>query len=637
MMGYDRAHETILIFRCFNFFGPMYTQKMKISLNYTVLFVDSLNFVKRPPTLGCRTLQPPCADQSVPHYFPYTSLRVARQRGSTRRRPRTATHISIAYSRRLRRSSSTVSETRPPPALFIFLTLRIRSARAYAAAFVQGRSGLYCLFSLNISLPRNNSLSSSSTAFLCSYSRRSFIDMHTRHNRRAKRQDSALPIVSGLGGVATVSPTAVPTGGLIISEGVTAVSAASEALPTLAPDFTLTTGESSPTSSIQPSQTQASSQALANSSSLPTSSVVAACIGSFIGLTLLICVFIWWTRHSSTNQSRGSPRSPISEHRNARGEVDKQVTHSGVWNKLSSEHGHQEITEEDSDEKNFSMFKKRTMSMRTTRTAKALEEHGFDMPSITKYHPDLARQLAQPERPFTQRQQSGVTWGDNDTVGDDSFLSLRSVRIESGKMSPTFGVAKMTPPAVASQQHKWESAEVLTLEESAEIENPFADVAVERRKSTSNPFFSARDIPRRRSRSNSRGHSHSRNASRSKRSPSRSRVVSQGSQGSEADPFSDLPGSPETMRDLPAFKRILSHSHTESSTSNGGNPMTEHAMKSLIAALDLTQEEVEERLRVASMQPSIESQYSTLIQDLEDDIAKALASSNLLLGPSSRY
>ncbi|KAI0091328.1 hypothetical protein BDY19DRAFT_991893 [Irpex rosettiformis] len=460
-------------------------------------------------------------------------------------------------------------------------------------------------------------------------------------NRHFKRQaGTTLNVGSGdgLGGAVTITSgnTAAASADLILSTGAQAQPVPSNAIPTLAAGFTLTTSDAAaPTSTTDPTPTQASSQAISNSSSLSTGSVVAACVGAFVGLAVLVCIFIWWTRHNSTKRSGGIPRSPMSENRNARGEVDQQKTRSGLWNKLEDGGSggvyggrQEEMPTEDEDEKNFSMFKKkgRTMSMRTTRTAKALEEHGFDMPPITKYHPDLAQELAQPERPFAQRQESGVSW-DGETVGDDSFLSLRSVRIESGTMSPT-GIAKITPPAVA-HIHRWESAEVLTLEEASASavspsegapENPFADVSVERRKSGSNPFFAAGDVHRstsRRSRSNSRGHS--RNPSKTRRSPSRSRIMSQGSQ---IDPFADLPGSPETARELPSFAHPF-HAHTDSLLSSGGTPITsEHAMKSLIAALDLTQEEVEERLRVVSMQPTIDSRYSSVLSGMDDDISR---------------
>lgn len=418
-----------------------------------------------------------------------------------------------------------------------------------------------------------------------------------------------------------------------------------ESIPPLASDLPLAPPvQTEPSSSSQAESTPtasqtASSQALSNSSSLSTSAVVAACVGAFIGLAILICLFIWWTRHSSTKaKRRAAPRTPVSDHRNARSEQDQQKTRSGMWNKLDEEGHPREMSEAESDEKNFSMFKKRTMSMRTTRTAKALEEHGFDMPPITQYHPDLAKQLAleQPERPFVARQESGVSW-DGDTVGDDSFLSLRSVRIESGAMSPTFGVAKMTPPAMPSQLHKWESAEVLTLDESAysgTAENPFSDVADERRKSASNPFFSAGDVHRsssRRSRSNSRGHSHSRNTSKSRRSVSRSQVASQISSAS-VDPFADE-ADPSTA--MPTFTRTLAHAHTDSNTSSALG--SERAMKSLIAALDLSQEEVEERLRVVSMQPSVDSRYSSIFRELEEEIALTKAFPNTPSGPSIHH
>ena len=65
------------------------------------------------------------------------------------------------------------------------------------------------------------------------------------------------------------------------------------------------------------------------------------------------------------------------------------------------------------------------------------------------------------------------------------------------------------------------------------------------------------------------------------------------------NPFADT----EEVVAVPAFK---AHMQTDSfgSSSSGNTVPSEHAMKSLIAALDLTKEEVEERLRVASMQPS---------------------------------
>lgn len=271
------------------------------------------------------------------------------------------------------------------------------------------------------------------------------------------------------------------------------------------------------------------------------------------------------------------------------------------------------------DEKIFPMFKK-TNSVRTTRTAKALEEHGFDLPpfEFSKYHPSLAEELSleEPTKPFTQRGESGISW-DGETVMDDSFLSLRSVRMDSGTMSPTPNIAKITPPAVA-EVHRWESAEVVTVDgDSRHNQNPFHDEAEERPRTATNPFFNASEMhrPRNRSRSNSRTSRHSRTASHTSRT-SRSNSMAQSQ-------FTIEP--PESLPQL-ALPQFKTHAPNDSiaSGSSGGLFPSEHAMRSLIAALELSQEEVEARLRVASMQPSTPgSRYSVSSSHIidEDDIS----------------
>ena len=58
--------------------------------------------------------------------------------------------------------------------------------------------------------------------------------------------------------------------------------------------------------------------------------------------------------------------------------------------------------------------------------------------------------------------------------------------------------------------------------------------------------------------------------------------------------------------------RFISHNAQESSSS-GGSLGNEKSLQSLIAALDLPQEVIEERLRIASMHPSEASRYSTIL------------------------
>ncbi|EKM58256.1 uncharacterized protein PHACADRAFT_252446 [Phanerochaete carnosa HHB-10118-sp] len=433
------------------------------------------------------------------------------------------------------------------------------------------------------------------------------------------RHDKRQTLGSGTSTVGEASPT---DSQLIISTGVLpdatlAIPLVSGFTPTISSIATSTAASSS---SASPAATS-NSAALKGSSSVSLSTVIAACVGAFAGMALLVSIFIWWSRHPST-KSRNLPRSPVAENRNARGREEQERTRTT-----------QQMTQQEADEKNFSMFKKRSPSTRTTRTAKVLEEHGFDMPSIpteiSKYRPGLAKELAledaleEPERPYAARQDSGVSW-DGETLGDDSFLSLRSVRIESGSMSPTIGMAKMTPPAMPSQLHYWESAEVVTIGDSpaagssSESANPFADANEDKRRSHSNPFFNAGELHRassRRSRSNSRGQSQSRRASRS---TVRVRVASE--VGSAIDPFADITDPPpaislpdSTLPNSPAHRHNMSLASDEAEQAMEAS---DRAMQSLIAALDLTKGSGDTRLRIqsthsiVSLQPSPSSAYS---------------------------
>ncbi|KAK7690922.1 hypothetical protein QCA50_006025 [Cerrena zonata] len=440
-----------------------------------------------------------------------------------------------------------------------------------------------------------------------------------QHNRIVARQaPTVIPTFSGVtgGGVALSETEAAGT--LVLATDVPTGTAAVSA-PPLAGDgaITLTSFQASSTSSSEVASQTATAQS-ASRSEPSIGTVVAACIGAFVGAGVIIFVLYWWIKRPAGQKSRA---------RNAPG---ADQGHERNWNRLDEDGGGEDTWENkhksqaEEDEKNFGGMFKKTNSMRTTRTARALEEHGFDLPPLefSKYRPGLAEELAQPEKPFVHRQDSGISW-DGETVGDDSFLSLRSV---SGAISPT-GVAKPTPPAMTSVIHRWESAEVLTVEEpqaahTVDTKNPFSDYAAveDRRKSGANPFFGAQEIGRStsrgaRSRSNSTAAAtgrHSRSASRVSRISTVTRARTMSSAGastsdtqtrvaSAADPFSD-----EAAAGIP--KLLKGHAQSDSTSSNPlGN---EHAMKSLIAALNLTQEEVEERLRVASFHPSISTRYS---------------------------
>ncbi|KAH8099946.1 hypothetical protein BXZ70DRAFT_1024635 [Cristinia sonorae] len=439
-----------------------------------------------------------------------------------------------------------------------------------------------------------------------------------RHPKHFKRQGgpdpTAIPTLASVSGVITVGTDA--NGPLTFDNNAPTLPPGRQPLAsnTLTIIGSTVTPGSLPEPTTSDTAEPGAEAASATKSQIPIGTVVAACVGAFIGAVIIVSAFLWWMKRSSPSRSRSA---------NARSKQEQRRDRGRSWNKLGEDEdrwdgggvargGHAKVemteTQRAADEKNFGMFKK-TNSMRTTRTARALEEHGIDLPpfEFSQYHPTLAEELSleHPEKPFAARQNSVGSW-DRDTVGDDSFLSLRSVRVDSGTMSPT--LAKVTPMATANGLtiHKWESAEVIHMEaDTSSSSNPFADVDEERSTGGSNPFFGARDIPRgRRSRSNSRGSRHSRNTSRASRA---SRPASRVRPDSETNPFGDA-GFPAG---IPPFKP--QHIPSDSVTSTGSNPYaTEQAMKNLIAALNLSPEEVQERLRVASMQPSIGSRYSSI-------------------------
>ncbi|KAH9949983.1 hypothetical protein B0H21DRAFT_46106 [Amylocystis lapponica] len=467
--------------------------------------------------------------------------------------------------------------------------------------------------------------------------------MHIARHPRKRQTDSsltALPEVSlaGVSGIVTQTALAATETALALDTSV-GVGASYSAPPIIGNGNTptVTAVQSSPStfsSSASPSSTASSSSS--SGSSIPLGTVIGACVGAFAGLGLLLCLFLWCGKRPDEPKPRGGARRTSAYMRNAQGGQEQQRARSENWRKLDGDQEDkwdgmpspgQDTSE--MEEKNFSMFKK-SPSIYSKRTIPSDDDHGILPPfEFSKYHPHLAEELslAPPSRPFTGRQDSGVSW-DGETVGDDSFLSLRSVRVESGTMSPTMINVKTTPAAMSTPFHKWESAEVLTMEEqdmagAAEVQNPFAD-AQDQRRSVSNPFFNAQDMHRRtpRSRSNS-------NSTTGRYSRSQSMVRSRSNSYANAtmsqrfsNPFADIQDLPVTHVTPPEPAMTYGHGHNGSVASgHSGNLFGQHAMRSLIAALDLSQEEVEERLRVVSMQGSILSDISSMsgVSGMDDD------------------
>ncbi|PPQ69166.1 hypothetical protein CVT26_003540 [Gymnopilus dilepis] len=370
-----------------------------------------------------------------------------------------------------------------------------------------------------------------------------------------------------------------------------------------------------PTPSPSP-DASAAPTAVAAASTIPLSTVVGSCVGAFIGATALIVLGLWfYRRYSRSLKQRSRARGPLHS-RNVRGDEQRRRSRLEPWNKLDDEGDNKyQMTEtKEVDQvapmEKLTMFKK-TPSVRTAYTHKSTDVSAFHYPeSYAEFDPKLAQTLnagkpAMPEpKPFLAQVDMGgdMSW-DTDTIGKGSFFSANS-QISS----PTTRMAIPTPPPVEPTAHRWESAEVVQYSDAtsaAESTDPFnRDSESEHRKSVHNPFFNAQDYQPR-SRSNS--------VTKSAKAKGKERMrYSQASQAT--DPFDD-PNGEMNLPPRPVF------AHHVASASSSSTESKEKALQSLIAALDMPEDQVRDRLRIASMQPSIISQASSALA-YEEDMSK---------------
>lgn len=425
--------------------------------------------------------------------------------------------------------------------------------------------------------------------------------MHLRHAKRQTTNITDVPTAVGISGSKTAgnpSETQLVVGtntGLSITDGpdfapgsvsIFIDTSVTILTPVLHSRTSLVV-TSTRTSTSSPSQSPSESPAVSGSESvIPLSTVIGVCIGAFVGAGLLICLSVWFYRRSSRPPPRARQKQPLAQ---ARG-----VDPSAPWTRFDEGEDKWEGRDEMAEKKGARSV---ALPPGNQRTGDGGSEHGTarQLPPFSNYHPGLAEQMSldPPGSVGVDRPQKSL---DGSTAG--TFLTLGTVHIESGKMSPTFNVAKMTPPATASKLHRWESAEVIDPDANVqEVEvhpDPFSELSTPTtysttetfgdRRSLHNPFF------------NAHLGSHSRHPSVARKSPTIS--VS-------SDPFNR---DEDTMA-MPQPKFI---SHTvHDSSSSGGSIGNERSMQSLIAALELPQEVIEQRLRVASMDPSEGSRYST--------------------------
>ena len=453
---------------------------------------------------------------------------------------------------------------------------------------------------------------------------------HATLRRHALRQVTNVPIpptVSGLTNTAITQTATAPDSATALS-----FDSASHYNPSTAPQLATATPviTASQLSTTTPSTVPSSTPSVVSdaSSSIPMSTVIGSCVGALIGAVALILLGVWfYRRYSKSLKERSRPRGPIILTRNIRGDEARRRSRAEPWSKLQEGddkwEGMYQTRELDHVDavapmEKLTMFQK-SPSVRTAYTHKSDEPVAFDPHEFAQYHPNLAQELASDKvtgipmpRPFLGRVDPGnpISW-DSDTLGNGSLtsvMSLRSNRMEGGAMSPSLSMAIPTPAATSSEPHRWQSAEVVDLAgQSADFfddDDPFGG-STQRRKSTNNPFFRAQEASIKSPPRNLYG--------------STANAVAKPNSGKERlandNPFSDDHGL--------SLPRPFVQQHT-TKDSVGSVSSTDRALQNLIAALEIPEEEVQERLRVASMQPSLISNTSVYTSGgEEEDVTQA--------------
>ena len=404
---------------------------------------------------------------------------------------------------------------------------------------------------------------------------------HPRRQRLKNRQ--AIPNVPNVSGINPSSALVLATsnaasaGSLVLDTAATA-SATGNSVPIAGSSSVVLTstvvGTTSPTGT-PPNASSSTASAVGATGTLSVKTVVASCVAALAGAVLLIIIGLALYRR----YIRSLKNSSLSKGRNAAREAERRRSHVEPWNRMGDEK-----SGTDSEAPMDKMFKK-SPSVRTAYTHKSEEHMTLEMPqSFAQYYPSLASKSSKAvtvHRPFLGRADSGptISW-DADMVAD-----VASQQFSTSPADNTASIAIPTPVATRTL-HRWQSAEVVNpdAEERASNSNPF-ETEAERRKS-SNPFFKGTDYAHMRSRSNSMASLKSKE--RSSKAPS--------------------VASDATFVPKPPFTYQAPSSSREEALNNS------RAIESLIRALDVTEEEIQDRLRVVSMQPSVltmESMYTT--------------------------
>lgn len=435
--------------------------------------------------------------------------------------------------------------------------------------------------------------------------------------------DASLALTINTAGVATA------TDGLHLDNGATTTAISAPPLaPTLNSTPVVTTSAAptpTPTDST-PVDANAAPVSATSTKPIALSTVIGSCVGAFLGAAALILLGLWFYRRYSQSLNKRRPRRG-PQTRNGSGNDHRRRSHLEPWNKL--EEGNNDNN--DGDDKwegmyqtketketaevapmeKLTMFKK-TPSVRTAYTHRSTDVGAFDFPaSYADFDPKLAETLTASQTNLALAQKPTVVssspTADNTAAATNSLVSVNTLAANNASRD----MAIPTPPPTVSQLHRWESA-VVVQPQTAETHNDSATLSPPQ-----NPFFDLKDNDTDTNADENDGGAYARG-----RSPAMPDYKSPKARGKERmrysdeqDPFDDLNSQ---MPPKPAF--VQQHSTTASTSSTESK---EKALQSLMAALELPEDEVRNRLRIASMQPSFISRLSSVAGDEDEDVSRS--------------
>lgn len=374
----------------------------------------------------------------------------------------------------------------------------------------------------------------------------------------------------------------------------------------------------------------------ASSKPIALSTVIGACVGAFIGAGafILLALFFYRRYHQSLKRKanrRPHPRSIFDDGRNTRSELDRRRSKRESWNQLKDTEVEDKWEGMAGAPVSREVKEMDTLSPSVYRNAPTTTYPPTDdSPRTTAFklhHPygtAIAPKMPEPHDLLGREPQNVLGQIDSGPpmswASDSKTSFLSATRLSGGAMSPTLTMAIPTPPAVKSQPHHWESAEVVNYSEPQTAE--VVDYPT-KSEGLQNPFFNAseyrRSVQRPPSSSHSRSSSNATIQQETAPVKEKERVVS-------IDPFRDPLPKPSFIHHIPSG----------SSSSSASN---DRAIRQLVAAAsldDLGEDEVQRRLRVASMQPSlISNSCDSMYTDAEPDPADEAMMRSFPVPPSS--